>query len=208
VNIVLANQSLKPEQQPNLQALLSRHAQLVAEVQKERWMSADRTDPDRLDMIGIFSRTFEAILYLTPGIQKGFTEVSITPRVDELVVPKSNLKLFNQLLKDLRKYEQQTGEFVSDEQLMNAMGVDSNPRLCDLELHSLGAESLIATSPVRPETFYGGPEPRGIGYVVKQREIAISENPLDREIRAGDMSVDEFQRLSGPSVYGSPDRLS
>ena len=207
MNISLANQSLKPEQQPNLQDFLSRHTRLVAEVQKERWVNAARTDSDRLDMIGVFSRTFEARLYLTPGIQKGFTEVSIAPRVDELVVPQSNIKLFTHLLIDLRKYEQQTGRLVTAEQLMNAMGVDSNPRLCDLELEKLGAGSTIATSTVRPETFYGGPEPRGIGYVVMKREIAFSENRIDREIRAGDMSVNEFQRLSGPGGW-SPDRLS
>jgi hypothetical protein len=209
VNTSLANQSLKPEPQPNLEDfLLSRHANLVAEVKNERWMNAERTDDDRLDMIGIFSRTFEARLYLTPGIQWGFTEVSIAPRVDELVVPKSNLKLLTHLLIDLRSYERQTGSRVTDEQLMNAMGVESIPRLCDLELQKLGAERLIATSTVRPEMLRGGPEPRCIGYVVQQLEITLSKNPLDREIRAGDLSIEEFRHLNGPQVYGSPDQLS
>jgi len=208
VNTSLANQSLKPEPQPNLEDFLRPYANLVAEVKNERWMSAERTDPDRLDMIAIFSRTFEARLYLTPGIQRGFTEVSIAPRVDELVVPKSNLKLLTHLLIDLRSYERQTGSRVTDEQLMNAMGVESNPRLRDLELQKLGAERRIATSAVRPEMLRGGPEPYCLGYVVTQLEITLSQNPLDREIRAGDMSVIEFQRLSGPSGHGSPDQLS
>ena len=208
MNTSLANQSLKPEPQPNLEDFLRPYANLVAEVKNERWMSAERTDPDRLDMIAIFSRTFEARLYLTPGIQRGFTEVSIAPRVDELVVPKSNLKLLTHLLIDLRSYERQTGSRVTDEQLMNAMGVESNPRLRDLELQKLGAERRIATSAVRPEMLRGGPEPYCLGYVVTQLEITLSQNPLDREIRAGDMSVIEFQRLSGPSGHGSPDQLS
>ncbi len=208
MNISLANQSLKPESQPNLEGFLSKHAKLVAEVKQERWMSAERTDHDRLEMIGIFSRTFEARLYLTPGIQRGFTEVSIAPRVDELVVPKSNLKLFTDLLIDLRKYEKQTGIQVTDEQLMNAMGVESNPRLCDLELQKLGAGRVITTSTVRPEMLRGGPEPRCIGYVVEQLEITLSQNPLDRVIRAGDMSVIEFWQRSGPSADGGPDQLS
>ena len=208
MNTSLANQSLKPEPQPNLEDFLRPYANLVAEVKNERWMSAERTDPDRLDMIAIFSRTFEARLYLTPGIQRGFTEVSIASRVDELVVPKSNLKLLTHLLIDLRSYERQTGSRVTDEQLMNAMGVESNPRLRDLELQKLGAERRIATSAVRPEMLRGGPEPYCLGYVVTQLEITLSQNPLDREIRAGDMSVIEFQRLSGPSGHGSPDQLS
>jgi hypothetical protein len=208
VNISLAHQSFKPQPQPNLEGFLSQHAKLVAEVRQERWMSAQRTDSDRLDMIGIFSRTFEAKLYLTPGIQRGFTEVSVPPRVDELVVPKSNLKLFTHLLLDLRSYERQTGIQVTDEQLLNAMGVESNPRLCDLELEKLGAERFIATNTMRLEILRGGPEPYCLGYVVKQLEISLSQNTLDREIRAGDMSVSEFQRLSGPGVYGSPDQLS
>ena len=208
MNISLANQSLKPEPQPNLEGFLSQHAKLVAEVRQERWMNAERTDHDRLDMIGIFSRTFAARLHLTPGIQKGFTEVSIAPRVDELVVPKSNLKLFMHLLIDLRNYEKQTGIQVTDEQLMNAMGVESNPRLCDLELQKLGAERVITTSTVRPDTLRGGPEPYCLGYVVQQLEITLSQNPLDLVIRAGDRSVIEFQRLSGPSADGRPDQLS
>ncbi len=202
-----------------LENLVSRHPELVAAVKKEHWLSANREqygvngfgepmyDILRRGYIGIVTREFEARLYLTPGIQRGFTERDIPSRTDELVVSSSYLNKFNDLLVDLQRFQIENNRIVTAEELMNAMGVPSQPRLCDLELGKLGAEYFLATDKTRPEIFYGGPEPRGIGYVVRKLSVTFCQNPLDKNC-SGAESPEEMLARTPRVDLNSPDQLS
>lgn len=183
-------QASKLMPQSKLQELLKNHGALVTLVKEENWVNVEKSGAisnntasvastsqgaAANDRIAVFERHFAGTLHLPPNIQPRFTMAVISPRVDQLLIPSSCSTLCAALVADLEKYTQDTGRGVSAEELMNAMGIPSMPRLKDLELEKVGAQPHVASCKIHPERFYGEPESHCFGFVVRDFSVGLGE---------------------------------